>query len=161
MKNSPLTIHCTHMSDGKGGGGIKSVSEAVGNVAKAATVDLAKDIFEQIMSGGSGSTDPDEQTGGTPSTQHQQVMYQAQRNARMAQIQRNISRIRKEREAARKEVQQKEQERQQKMQEQVQAAKQTQEEGGFAKKSGGLLKNMANFIARKGKGEQRGAKIAG
>lgn len=147
------------MSDGKGP--VKGIGEAITSGAKAATVDLAKDIFEQIMGGATNSSEQADTPSATPDLQHQKVIYQAQRNARMAQIQRNISRIRKERELARKEVQEKEDARLQRLQHQKEAAQQAQHEGGFAQKSAGLIKNMSNFIARKGKGEQRGAKIAG
>lgn len=146
------------MSDGKSIG--KVVGEAFANAGKAVTVDLAKDIFEQIVSGSSTSTNNDqsEQVALTP---HQKVMQHAQKNARMAQIMRNIQRIKKERDKVRKEVQEKEQARLKQIEDQKQAVEQHRQEQGLAHKTSGLFKNMSNFIARKGKGEQRGAKIAG
>jgi hypothetical protein len=146
------------MSDGKSIG--KVVGEAVTNAGKAVTVDLAKDIFEQIMSGSSTSTNDDQSEQGAL-TPHQKVMQHAQKNARMAQIMRNIQRIKKERDKVRKEVQEKEQARLKQIEDQKQAVEQHRQEQGLAHKTSGLFKNMSNFIARKGKGEQRGAKIAG
>jgi hypothetical protein len=145
------------MSDGKSIG--KTLSEAATQAGKAVTVDLAKDIFEQIMSGPSATTsnDPSEQT----ALSTHQVMLQAQKNARIAQIMRNIQRIKKERDKVRKQVQEKEQSRLRQIEEQKKAVEQQRQEQGLAHKTSKLVKNMTNFIARKGKGEQRGAKIAG
>ena len=146
------------MSDGKSIG--KTLSEAATQAGKAVTVDLAKDIFEQIMSG-STTSNPDDQSEQGTLTPHQKVMQHAQKNARMAQIMRNIQRIKKERDKVRKEVQEKEQARLKQIEDQKQAVEQHRQEQGLAHKTSGLFKNMSNFIARKGKGEQRGAKIAG
>lgn len=146
------------MSDGKGLGA--TIGEAAKGVAKAGTIDLAKDILEQILSGDSGDDTVDQAT--PPGQNPQQKMFQqAQKNARIAQISKNIHRIKKERDLVRRMTQQKEEERQKKIEEHKQAVEQERQENGFAGKTAGIFKNFSNFLARKGKGEQRGNKIVG
>ena len=146
------------MSDGKNVG--SQVGESAKGLAKATTVDLAKDVLEQILGGNDDNNDKTTSPNSDQNPQ-QKMLQQAQKNAKIAQIALNIRRIKKERELARRQVAQREEERQKKMEEHKQAAKKEREEGGFAKKSAGIFKNFSNFLARQGKGEQRGAKMVG
>lgn len=146
------------MSDGKGLG--SSVGEAAKGIAKASTIDLAKDILEQIMGGDDSGDDAQESSSTVPNPQ-QKMFQQAQKNAKMAQISRNIQRIKKERELARKTTKQNEEDRLRKMEEHKQAVEQERQENSLSGKTAGIFKNFSNFLARKGKGEQRGNKIVG
>jgi hypothetical protein len=143
------------MGDGAGGVG-KQIGDSLKDIGKDLTVNLAKDMFDQIA----GSKPTQSTTQGSQGNTSGQ-MYQAQKNIQMANISRRIQQFAQRRRQVSQQAKQKEQERLQTMQQEKQQKIQTAESKGVGGKIKDIFANWGNTLARRGKGEQRGNKASG
>ncbi len=144
------------MGDGAGGVG-KQIGDSLKDIGKDLTVNLAKDLFEQVSGGKSSTTNTQNQGSSNASGQ----MYQAQKNIQMANISRRIQQFAQRRRQVQMQAKQQEQQRVQSMQQEKQQKIQEAQGKGFGGKVKDIFANWGNTLARRGKGEQRGNKASG
>ncbi|MDQ3099423.1 MAG: hypothetical protein M3Q44_06785 [bacterium] len=142
------------MADGAGGIG-KQIGDSLKDIGKDLTVNLAKDMFDQIAGGKPAPPNTQTQSGSSPQ------MYQAQKNIQMANISRRIQQFAQRRRQVSQQSKQKEDQRVQTIQNEKQQKIQEAEGKGMGSKVKDMFANFGATLARRGKGEQRGNKSSG
>jgi 6-phosphogluconate dehydrogenase len=141
------------MADGAGGVG-KAVQDALTDIGKDLTVNLAKDMLEQIAGGKSSNT-----TQNTGSNNQQ--LGNIQRNIKIANLSRRIQLFKQRRTQAQQQNQKDEQIRQRQQEEDRKKFLEKQQKKGLGGKLTDMFANFGAVLARRGKGEQRGNKSSG
>jgi hypothetical protein len=143
------------MGDGSGGVG-QTVTDTLKDIGKDLTVNLAKDIFEQVSGGKKPAANQ------SSSNQNNAQLGNIQKNIKIANLSRRIQLFKQRRTQA---TQQSKQQEQMRLKQQEDDRKKLLEKQQKSGSIGGIVANMfanfANTLARRGKGEQRGNKASG